>query len=300
MCLLYECKEISMRVFLTGATGLIGSAIVPELINAGYQVLGLARSETSAKALLSAGAEVLFGNLEDLHTLSDGASWADGVIHCAFDFEHFEKSSETERLAIAAFGTSLAGSDRPLIVSSGLGLAAPTRPITEDVDSPAVSASPRGPEQAARLLREQGINVTVVRVPQVHNAVKQGLITSLIAVARQVGESAYVNEGLNGWPAAHVTDVARLYRLALEKREPSRYHAVAEEGIPLRDIAAAIGRGLRVSVTSISSEEAQARFGRIGGYVGMDLSASSAWTRERLGWISTGPGLMEDLDRMRY
>ena len=291
-----------MRVFLTGGTGLIGSAIVPELINAGHQVLGLARSETSARALLSAGAEVLMGNLEDLHTLSDGASRADGVIHCAFDldFANFEKNSQTERLAIAALGTSLAGSDRPLIVSSGLGLTSPTRPITEDVDSPAVSASPRGPEQAARLLREQGINVTVVRVPQVHNTVKQGLITSLIAVARQVGESAYVKEGLNCWPAAHVTDVARLYRLALEKREPSRYHAVAEERIPLRDIAAAIGRGLRVSVTSISSEEAQARFGRIGGYVGMDLSASSAWTRDRLGWIPTGPGLMEDLDRTRY
>jgi nucleoside-diphosphate-sugar epimerase len=291
-----------MRVFLTGGTGLIGSAIVPELINAGHQVLGLARSETSAKALLSAGAEVLMGNLEDLRTLRDGMSRVDGVIHCAFelDFANFEKNSETERLAIAAFGTSLAGSDRPLIVSSGLGLEAPTRPITEDVDSPAVSASPRGPEQAARSLRQQGINVTVVRVPQVHNTVKQGLITSLIAVARQAGQSAYVNEGLNCWPAAHVTDVAVLYRLALEKREASRYHAVAEEGVPLRDIAAAIGRGLKVPVASISLEEARTRFGRIGGYVGMDLSASSAWTRKRLGWIPTGPGLMEDLDRTRY
>ncbi len=291
-----------MRVFLTGGTGLIGSAIVPELINAGHQVLGLARSETSAKALLSAGAEVLMGNLEDLHTLREGVSRVDGVIHCAFelDFANFEKNSETERLAIGAFGTSLAGSDRPLIVSSGLGLEAPTRPITEDVDSPAVSASPRGPEQAARSLRQQGINVTVVRVPQVHNAVKQGLITSLIAVARQAGQSAYVNEGLNCWPAAHVTDVARLYRLALEKREASRYHAVAEEGVPLRDIAAAIGQGLKVPIASISLEEARARFGRIGGYVGMDLSASSAWTRKRLGWIPTGPGLMEDLGRTRY
>ena len=291
-----------MRVFLTGGTGLIGSAIVPELINAGHQVLGLARSETSAKALLSAGAEVLMGNLQDIHTLRDGVSRVDGVIHCAFelDFANFEKNSETERLAIGAFGTSLAGSDRPLIVSSGLGLEAPTRPITEDVDSPAVSASSRGPEQAARSLRQQGINVTVVRVPQVHNTVKQGLITSLIAVARQARQSAYVNEGLNCWPAAHVTDVARLYRLALEKREASRYHAVAEEGVPLRDIAAAIGRGLKVPIASISLEEARARFGRIGGYVGMDLSASSAWTRKRLGWIPTGPGLMEDLGRTRY
>jgi nucleoside-diphosphate-sugar epimerase len=291
-----------MRVFLTGGTGLIGSAIIPELINSGHQVLGLARSETSARALLSAGAEVLMGTLEDVQALSEGASKADGVIHCAFDldFANFEESSETERLAIAALGVSLAGSDRPLIVSSGLGLASLIRPITEDVDAPAVSTSPRGPEQAVRSLRQQGINATIVRLPQVHNTAKQGLITTLIGVARRTGASAYVNEGFNRWPAAHVTDVARLYRLALEKGEASTYHAVSEEGIHLRDIAAAIGRGLRVPITSISSEEAQARFGRIGGYVGMDLSASSAWTRERLGWTSAGPGLLEDLDRMRY
>jgi nucleoside-diphosphate-sugar epimerase len=291
-----------MRVFLTGGTGLIGSAIIPELINSGHQVLGLARTQTSARALLSAGAEVLMGTLEDVQALSEGASKADGVIHCAFDldFANFEESSETERLAIAALGVSLAGSDRPLIISSGLGLASLIRPITEDVDAPAVSASPRGPEQAVRSLRQQGINATIVRLPQVHNTVKQGLITTLIGVARKTGASAYVNEGLNRWPAAHVTDVARLYRLALEKGEASTYHAVSEEGIRLRDIAAAIGRGLRVPITSISSEEAQARFGRIGGYVGMDLSASSAWTRERLGWTSAGPGLLEDLDRMRY
>ena len=291
-----------MRVFLTGGTGLIGSAIIPELISSGHQVLGLARSETSARALLSAGTEVLMGTLKDVQALSEGASKADGVIHCAFDlnFANFEESSETERLAIAALGISLAGSDRPLIVSSGLGLASLIRPITENVDAPAVSASPRGPEQAVRSLRQQGINATIVRLPQVHNTVKQGLITTLIGVARKTGASAYVNEGLNRWPAAHVTDVARLYRLALEREEASTYHAVSEEGIQLRDIAAAIGRGLRVPITSISSEEAQARFGRIGGYVGMDLSASSAWTRERLGWTSTGPGLLEDLDRMRY
>ena len=291
-----------MRVFLTGGTGFIGSAIIPELINSGHQVVGLARSETSARALLSAGAEVLMGTLEDVQALSEGASKADGVIHCAFDldFAHFEESSETERLAIAALGVSLAGSDRPLIVSSGLGLASLIRPITEDVDAPAVSASPRGPEQAVRSLRQQGINATIVRLPQVHNTVKQGLITTLLGVARKTGASAYVNEGLNRWPAAHVKDVARLYRLALEKGEASTYHAVSEEGIYLRDIAAAIGRGLRVPVTSISPEEAEARFGRIGGYVGMDLSASSARTRERLGWTSVGPGLLEDLDRMRY
>ena len=172
--------------------------------------------------------------------------------------------------------------------------------MTEDVDPPAVSSSPRSPEQAARALRLQGVNVTVVRLPQVHNTVKQGLITTLIAVAREKGVSAYVAEGLNCWPAAHVSDVARLYRLALEKREPARYHAVAEEGISLQDIAAAIGRGLKIRVVSISPEEALAHFGRIGGYVGLDLSASSAITQQQLGWSPTGPGLMEDLENMRY
>lgn len=291
-----------MRVFLTGGTGFVGSAIIPELIDAGHRVLGLARSESSARALLSAGVEVLMGDLGDIQVLREGVSQAEGVIHCAFDldFANFERSSEMERTAIAALGTSLAGSDRPLIVSSGLGIASPIRPITEDVDAPVVSASPRGPEQAVRSLRQQGINASIVRLPQVHNTVKQGLITTLIAVARQTGLSAYVNEGLNCWPAAHVTDVARLYRLALEEREASCYHAVTEEGIPLRDIATIIGKGLGVPVISISPEEAQARFGRIGGYVGMDLSASSDSTRKRLDWTPVGPGLMEDLDRMCF
>ena len=291
-----------MRVFLTGATGLIGTALVPEFINAGHQVLGLTRSDAGARSLLAAGAEVLRGSLEDLETLGKGAAQSDGVIHCAFDHDlaKFEENGEIEKHAIAALGTSLAGSDRPLLVSAGLGLPAPKRPITEDVDPPTVSPSPRSPEQASRAMSLQGVNVTVVRLPQVHNTVKQGLITTLIAVARQKGVSAYVAEGLNRWPAAHVTDVARLYRLALEKREPSRYHAVAEEGIALRDIAATIGRGLNVPVVSIPSEEAIAHFGRIGGYAGLDLSASSAITQQRLGWLATGPGLLEDLNNMRY
>lgn len=291
-----------MRVFLTGATGLIGTALVPELINAGHQVLGLTRSDAGAQSLFAAGAEVLRGNLEELETLRKGAAQSDGVIHCAFDHDlsKFEENGEIEKHAITALGTSLVGSDRPLIVSSGLGLASPKRPMTEDVDVPAVSPSPRSPEQTARAMRLQGVNVTVVRVPQVHNTVKQGLITTLIAVARQKGVSAYVAEGLNLWPAAHVTDVARLYRLALEKREPTRYHAVAEEGIPLRDIAATIGQGLKVAVISIPAEEALAHFGRIGAYAGLDLSASSAITRQQLGWLPTGPGLIEDLSSMRY
>ena len=291
-----------MRVFLTGATGLIGSALVPELIHAGHQVLGLIRSEAGAQSLLAAGAEVLRGNLEEHEMLRKGAAQSDGVIHCAFDHDSakFEESGKIEKHALAALGSSLAGSDRPLLISAGLGLPSPKRPVTEDVDAPDVSTSPRSPEQAAHALRSQGINVTLVRVPQVHNRVKQGLITTLIAVAREKGFSAYVGEGVNCWPAAHVTDVARLYRLALEKREPSRYHAVAEEGIALRDIAVAIGNGLNVSVVSIPPEEALAHFGRVGGYVGLDLSASSAITQQRLGWFATGPGLMEDLEHMRY
>ena len=291
-----------MRVFLTGATGLIGSALVPELLNSGHQVLGLTRSESGAQTIRAAGAEVLRGDLEDLESLRNGAAQSDGVIHCAFnhDAANFEESGEIEKHAIAALGRALVGSDRPLLVSAGLGLASPTRPVTEDVHAPAVSPSPRSPEQTARALRLEGVNVTVVRVPQVHNSVKQGLITTMIAVARQKGVSAYVAEGLNCWPAAHVTDVARLYRLALEKREPSRYHAVAEEGIPLRDIAAAVGSGLEIPVISIPPEEAPAHFGRIGAYVGLDLSASSWITRRRLGWVPTGPGLLEDLNNMRY
>lgn len=291
-----------MRVFLTGATGVIGTALVPELINSGHQVLGLTRSESGAQKLFAAGAEILRGSLEDLKTLGEGAAQSDGVIHCAFDHDSskYKENGEIEKHAIAALGASLAGSDRPLIVSSGLGLASPKRPVTEDVDEPAASSSPRSPEQAARAMSLQGVNVTIVRLPQVHNAVKQGLITTLIAVARQKGFSAYVAEGLNCWPAAHVTDVARLYRLAMEKREPARYHAVAEEGIPLRDIAAAIGQGLKIPVVSIPPEEALAHFGRVGGYAGLDLSASSAITQQRLGWLATGPGLMEDLTSMRY
>lgn len=289
-----------MRVFLTGATGLIGSALVPELINAGHQVLGLTRSESGSRNLLVAGAQVLRGSLEDLEVLRNGAEQSEGIIHCAFDHENFETSGKIEKQAIEAVGSSLVGSDRPLIVSSGLGLPSPKRPITEDVDAPVVSPSPRSPEQTAHALSVQGVNVTVVRVPQVHNRVKQGLVTTMIAVARQQGVSAYVAEGLNRWPAAHVTDVARLYRLALEKGEPSRYHAVAEEGILLRDIATAVGRGLKVPVISISPEEAIAHFGRIGGYVGLDLSASSAITQQRLCWRATGPTLLQDLNEMIY
>ena len=292
-----------MRIFLTGATGFIGSAIVPELISAGHHVLGLTRSDAGAQSLIAAGVEVHRGELEDLESLRRGAAQSDGVIHTAFDhdFSKFKENAEIEKHAIEALGTALAGSDRPLIVSSGLGLSSPRRPVTEDVDSPAVSPMPRVAEQVALAMIPQGVNVTVVRLPQVHNTVKQGLVTGLVALAREKGVSAYVGEGHNRWPAAHVLDVARLYRLALEKREAgARYHAVAEEGVPLRDIAEVIGRGLKAPVVSISQEEAGAHFGFFARFAGVDLSASSARTQEGLGWRPAGPGLIADLEQMRY
>jgi nucleoside-diphosphate-sugar epimerase len=292
-----------MKVFVTGATGFIGSAVVPELMNAGHRVLGLTRSDAGANSLIAVGAEPHRGDLEDLESLRNGAAQTDGVIHCAFnhDFSKFAANCEMDKRAIEALGSVLAGSDRPLIVSSGLALGSPTRPVTEDVDPPANSPMPRVSEQSALSLRSQGVKVAVMRLPQVHDTVKQGLVTYLIAIARQKGASAYVGEGLNRWSAAHVLDVARLYRLALEKHESgARYHAVGEEGVPLRDIAQAIGEGLKVPVVSLSPEEAGTHFGFLGMFAGLDLSASSAQTQQRLGWRPAGPGLIADLEQMRY
>jgi nucleoside-diphosphate-sugar epimerase len=294
-----------MKVFLTGATGFIGSAVVPELINAGHQVLGLTRSDAGAEALRAAGAEVHRGSLEDPESLSRGAALSDGVIHCAFDhdFSNFMANCEKDRRAIEAMGAALAGSDRLLIITSGTGMgsAAPGRPATEDVFNPN-NPNPRvASELAGAAMSAAGVNVSVVRLPQVHDPVKQGLITPYVAVAREKGVAAYVGDGLNRWPAAHVLDVARLYRLALEKQEAgTRYHAVAEEGIPARDIAEVIARGLKVPVVALSPEEATAHFGWLGAFMGLDIPASSAITRERLGWHPTGPGLIADLEQMRY
>ncbi len=292
-----------MRVFLTGATGFIGSAIVPELINTGHQVLGLTRSDEGVKSLVAAGAEAHYGSLEDLESLRSGAAQADAVIHCAFahDFSRFKESSEMDKRAIDALGDALAGSDRSLIVSSGIGPWAPGRLTTEHDAPPAQSPMPRVSEQSGMSQIAKGVKAGVMRLPQVHDTVKQGLITPLIAIAREKGISAYVGEGLNRWPAAHVLDVARLYRLALEKHEAgARYHAVGEEGVRLRDIAEAIGRGLKVPIVSLSQEEASAHFGFFAMFAGLDLSASSAFTQQQLGWHPTGPGLMEDLNNMRY
>jgi nucleoside-diphosphate-sugar epimerase len=299
-----------MRVFLTGATGFIGSAIVPELINAGHQVLGLTRSDAGARSLTAAGAEVHRGNLEDLDTLRSGAAKSDGVIHCAFDhsafgsdFSKFVEVCEKDKRAIEALGDALTGSDRPLVITSGTGMgnAVPGQPATEDYFDPNHPNPRKGSEVAGASAAKRGVNASVVRLPQVHDTVKQGLITYAVRVAREKGASAYIGEGLNRWPAAHVLDVAHLYRLALEKHEAgSRYNAVAEEGVSMRQIAEVIGRGLKVPVVSLSQEEAQAHFGWLAMFAGVDMPASSAITQQRLGWHPTGPGLIADLEQMRW
>ena len=294
-----------MRVFVTGSTGFIGSTIVPELINAGHQVLGLTRSDAGAQALTTAGAEVHRGDLEDLESLRSGAAKSEGVIHCAFnhDFSKFVANCEMDRRAIETLGTALAGSDRPLIITSGTGMgnAVPGQPATEEHFDPSHPNPRVASELAGASMSARGVNVSVVRLPQVHDRIKQGLITYAIAVAREKGVSAYVGDGLNRWPAAHVLDVARLYRLALEKREAgARYNAVAEEGVPLRDIAEVIGRGLKVPVVGLSAEQVAGHFGWLAAFIGWDLRASSAQTQARLGWHPTGPGLIADLEQMRY
>jgi nucleoside-diphosphate-sugar epimerase len=293
-----------MRVFLTGATGFIGSAIIPELINAGHTVLGLARSDAGAKSLTDAGIEVHRGELEDLDSLKSGAAASDGVIHCGFihDFSRFQENCEIDRRAIEAMGSVLLGSNRPLIITSGTGMAGkPGQLVTED-DRPAATIPRVASELAVDALAAQGVRTSVVRLPQVHNTVKQGLVTYSIAVAREKGVSAYVGDGENRWPAVHRLDAATLYRLVLEKGAPgARYHPVAEEGVRNRDIAEAIGRGLKIPVISITREEAATHFGWLGMFASLDIPASSALTQRRLGWHPTPqPTMIEDLNNMRF
>ena len=292
-----------MRVFVTGATGFIGSAVVKELTGAGHQVLGMARSDAGAKSLEAAGAQAHRGDLEDLESLRSGAVASDAVIHTAFrhDWSRFAESCELDKRAIDAIGAVLQGSSRPFIVSSGVGVAQGRAATEDDPPLPSSPSLPRVSEVTAVALMERGVHASVMRLPQVHDTVKQGLVTPLIAVARTKGVSAYVGEGQNRWPAAHVTDVARLYRLALEKSTAgARYHAVAEEGVRLKDIATAIGRGLNVPVISISQEQVQEHFGFLGFFAGRDPLTSSAQTRAKLGWNPTGPSLLTDLGNMRY
>ncbi|SFP79560.1 Nucleoside-diphosphate-sugar epimerase [Variovorax sp. PDC80] len=295
-----------MRVFVTGATGFIGLPVVKELVAAGHQVIGLSRSQEKAAALKAAGAEVLHGTLEDAGSLRAGAERADGVIHLAFnhDFSRFVQNCEDDRRVIDALASALAGSDLPLVVTSGTGIANTVagQPAKEDHPTVGADTHPRAAseEAANAAAKAHGVNVSIVRLPQVHDTVRQGLISPLIEMYRAKGACAYVGDGLNRWPAAHVLDVARLFRLALEKAAPSaKYHAVAEEGVAMREIAEALGRRLQLPVRSLAPDEAPGFFGWLAMFAGMDLPASSAWTRETLGWQPTGPALIADLERLQ-
>ncbi|WP_250456227.1 SDR family oxidoreductase [Caballeronia sp. ATUFL_M2_KS44] len=294
-----------MRIFLTGATGFIGSAVVHELIGAGHRVIGMTRSDAGAQALEDAGAQVHRGTLEDPESLARGAVQADAVIHTAFDhdFSRFVENCEKDKRAIAALGSALAGTNRPLVITSGTGMGSGEHgePASEDVFNTRHPNPRIASELAGNALLDAGINVSVVRLPQVHDPLKQGLITPLIGIARDKGVVAYVGDGANRWPAGHVSDAARLYRLAVEKAQSgARYHAVGEEGIASRAIAEALGRGLKLPVTSISPGDAAAHFGWMAMFVGLDMPASSALTQARLGWKPTGPTLIADLDEARY
>jgi len=278
---------------------------VPELIGAGHNVLGLTRSDAGAEALIRAGAEAHRGDIYDLDSIRTGAAQSDAVIHLAFDhdFSKFVEICKTDWLVIEALGEVLKGSDRPLIITSGTGIGSsgPGIPATEN--NPPISSKviPRAmSEEAGVAAAERGARVIVVRLPQVHDTVKQGLVTYAIQVAREKGVSAYVGDGLNRWPAAHVLDVAQLYRLALEKGTAAIYNAVAEEGVSVKEIAEVIGKGLNVPVVALTPEEAQAHFGFLAMFVGRDSPASSAQTRKQLGWEPAGPGMIEDLKNMRY
>ena len=293
-----------MRVFVTGATGFIGTAVVAELIAAGHRVLGLCRSDPGARALAAAGAEVLRGSLEDAASLKDGAARSDGVIHLAFnhDFSRYAANCEDDRRVIRILGSALAGSKRPLVVTSGTGMAkaAPGQPVREEDPRLSADVSPRSAsEEAAAAVAPAGVNVSIVRLPQVHNTVAQGLVTPAIATFREKGQCAYIGDGLNRWPAAHVLDTARLYRLVIEKAEPgATYHAVAEEGVTMSEIAQAIGRRLRLPVRSIAPEDAPAYFGWMAMFAQFDMPASSDVTRKKLAWQPTGPGLIADLEQL--
>ena len=293
-----------MRIFVTGAPGFIGSALVPELIQAGHHVLGLTRSEAGAETLRKLGAEVLHGNIEDLDSLREGAARTDGIVHLAFnhDFSQFQKNCDDDRKAIEAMGEVLLRSNRPFVITSGTAMAANVdgKPSTEE--SPSAAWNPRAASEAAmKELTARGVNISVVRLAQIHDTRKQGLVQHVHAVAREKRVSAYIGDGGNRWPAAHVSDVARLYRLVFEKAERGAiYHAVDEEGISMKAIAEALGRGLKVPVISIKPEEAEAQFGWLARFAGHDMPSSGALTQQKLNWKPTGPGLIADLDGMDY
>ena len=290
-----------MRVFVTGATGFIGSAIVRELIGAGHQVLGLARSEAGATSLTAAGADVHRGSLENPESLRTGAAASDGVIHTAFihDFNNYGPAAEADKRAIETMSGALAGSDRPLIVTSGTLIVAPGRIATEE--DPPNPAFPRKSEEAALVLRSRGVRASIVRLPPtVHGDGDHGFVPMIIKTSREKGAAAYIGNGSNRWPAVHRLDAARLYRLALEKGTAETYHGVADDGVPTREIAEVIGQRLNVPVVAKTPDEAAEHFGWMAMFFGMDGPASSTLTRERLGWSPTQKGLLADLNDGTY
>jgi nucleoside-diphosphate-sugar epimerase len=292
-----------MKIFVTGATGFIGSAMVQELIGAGHKVLGLARSDEGAKSLAAAGAEVHRGDLKDLESLRSGAKAADGVIHTAFihDFSNYAPAAETDRRAIETLGDALAGSERLLIVTSGTLLLQRQGPLAIEHDAP-IPTFPRKSELAAAALASRGARVSVLRLPpSVHGDGDRGFVPALIKLAREKGDSAYIGDGLNRWPAVHRLDAARLYRLVVEKGSAgANYHAIGDQGITFKDIAGVVGRRLRLPVVSKSPEQAADRFGWLAHFVGMDSPASGKLTQEKLGWQPKQPGLIADLERGTY
>lgn len=295
-----------MRVFVTGATGFIGTELVKELIAAGHHVRGLTRSDEGVEQLKAAGAEVHRGNLTDLDSLRSGAKGMDAVVNLAFshDFENFAKNAEDEIHAIKALGSVLEPG-KLLVVTSGTGLASggPGHLRTESDPPVDIPAIPRRPEKAAReIAAERGLRLAIVRLPQVHDTRKQGLVPYVTQTARDKGVSAYIGDGANRWAAAPLPDVAHLYRLVVEKtgKDATVYHAVQEEGVLMKDIAETIGKGLKVPVVSIAPEKAGEHFGWLAHFAATDMPASSTWTRNALGWNPTGPGLIEDLTNMNY
>lgn len=293
-----------MRVFVTGATGFLGSAVVHELRGAGHQVVGLARSDEAAASLAAAGVEVRRGDLDDPDGLTRGAADSDGVIHTAFvhDFADFGGAVRTDRRAIEALGEALVGSDRPLVVTSATGFLPAGRLVTErDVPDPG-STNPRGAsEPVALAYAERGVRVSVLRLPLVHGEGDHGFLPTLVGIARAKGLSAYPGDGANRWPAVHRLDAAHLFRLALEAAPPgARLHGVAEEGVPFLEVAEVIGRHLKLPVTAVSAEEAEGHFGWLSHFVSLDTRAGSALTRRWLGWRAVGPGLIRDLEEGHY
>jgi nucleoside-diphosphate-sugar epimerase len=305
-----------MRVFVTGASGWIGSAVVPELIGAGHQVTGLARSDASAAALTAAGAQVHRGTLDDLDGLRSAAAASDGVIHLAFKHDiafsgGFQDAADADRRAVETFGEALAGSDRPLVIASGLLGLTPGRVATErdgHGSDPAVAAMGGGPAvrhataEITLAFASRGVRSSILRLPPTcHGDRDNGFMTAIVGVARGKGVSGYIGDGSNRWPAVHRLDAAQLFRLALEQAPAgSTLHAVADEGVPIRDVAEVIGRHLDLPVVSIPAQDAGEHFAWLGGFLALDSPASSALTRELLGWQPTHPGLIEDLDKGHY